>query len=48
MDTIDIILKWMGILTLLYLLGKFLAYVFGPLGIYPDTTWKEVFQKMNK
>jgi hypothetical protein len=44
MSLLDIILKWIGIITVMYFLSKILNFLLKKVGVNPNMTWKEIFR----
>lgn len=41
----DLILKWIGIITIMFLIGKLIKYLLKKAEIKDDISWKEMFNK---
>ncbi len=41
----DLILKWIGVIALMYLFGKLVYLLIRKVGIRKDITWREIFKR---
>ena len=44
----DVFFKWVGIITVMYFIGRLIHFILERLGVNPDITWKELFQSFRK